>query len=502
MTIIDVRYQLNKILGYDKMYSNNFKECEKLLKVLEDAGDSRYLFYKARFLQKIREFDKAKECYLELTNSDTEQFLAYYGLYTLAVSKKKYEDAYKYILLCKKNSSNSNMDLSFHIALTKACYDLSINPDEFYNENLKVVLDKKKQSSNHNLTRLYEEAAESFNRHDFVTTVSLLQKIRDADHSVNFSFEIDPLLNGIDNLLELERVKYIEFVRKNGIDAELKNGKIDVKTLLNYMQMSIFSNLSLVEKVFYDNYDYIAQSTSEIAFDYLQKRLIEKRKFENLTGEEFENYKKCMLEVKKSMSMQDFPRAIEYANLGKELTGFSVFDYYVGQSYFRIGDNFKAIEKFREYLDNGGIKALKARGYLAFAYTNIGDYKSASLMQEEIAQLKRFYVKIGKNKVYTGPIFKENRDKSGEKKLTATGISESVDKFVDEDLAVGDFCSYSFPQKMALIRKLYLTNMVKVADKLMKEVEKESGSSVEKQFINKERQNKKLYITKGKLGQH
>ena len=27
-------------------------------------------------------------------------------------------------------------------------------------------------------------------------------------------------------------------------------------------------------------------------------------------------------------------------------------------------------------------------------------------------------------------------------------------------------------------------------------------SSVEKQFINKERQNKKLYITKGKLGQH
>ena len=74
MTIIDVRYQLNKILGYDKMYSNNFKECEKLLKVLEDAGDSRYLFYKARFLQKIREFDKAKECYLELTNSGTEQF--------------------------------------------------------------------------------------------------------------------------------------------------------------------------------------------------------------------------------------------------------------------------------------------------------------------------------------------------------------------------------------------------------------------------------------------
>ena len=34
MTIIDVRYQLNKILGYDKMYSNNFKECEKLLKYL------------------------------------------------------------------------------------------------------------------------------------------------------------------------------------------------------------------------------------------------------------------------------------------------------------------------------------------------------------------------------------------------------------------------------------------------------------------------------------
>ena len=103
---------------------------------------------------------------------------------------------------------------------------------------------------------------------------------------------------------------------------------------------------------------------------------------------------------------------------------------------------------------------------------------------------------------YAGPIFKEDNGKHDEQKLTDTGISESVYKFVDEDLAVGDFCSYSFPQKMALVRKLYLTNMVKVADKLMKEVEKESGSSVEKQFINKERQNKKLYITKGKLGQH
>lgn len=92
---------------------------------------------------------------------------------------------------------------------------------------------------------------------------------------------------------------------------------------------------------------------------------------------------------------------------------------------------------------------------------------------------------------YAGPIFKEDNGKHDEQKLTATGISESVDKFVDEDLAVIDFCSYSFPQKMALVRKLYLTNMVKVADKLMKEVEK--------QFINNERQNKKLYIIKGKL---
>ena len=90
-----------------------------------------------------------------------------------------------------------------------------------------------------------------------------------------------------------------------------------------------------------------------------------------------------------------------------------------------------------------------------------------------------------------GPIFKEDNGKHDEQKLTATGISESVDKFVDEDLAVGDFCSYSFPQKMSLVRKLYLTNIVKVADKLMKEVEK--------QFINNERQNKKLYIIKGKL---
>lgn len=501
MTIIDVRYQLNKILSYDKLYSHNFLKYERLLKVLEDAGDSRYLLYKARFFQKTREFDKAKECYLELANSDTEQFLAYYGLYSIAALEKDYENAYKYILLCQKNGSNSNMDLSFHMALAKACYDRFINHDRLFDKDLKVVLDKKKMSSDYNLARLYERAAESFNRCDFITTASLLQKIQDTDHSVNSFFESTTLLNGINNLLELERVRYIEFVWKNGIDA-LAVGKDDVRTLLNYMQMSIFSNLSLVEKVFYDNYDYIEQSTSKIAFDYLQKRLTEKRKFENLPLEEFEDYRKCMLEVKQSMADKDYQRAIEYATLGKELTEFPVFDYYIGQSYFRSGDNFKAIEKFMEYLDNGGIKALKARGYLAFAYTNIGDYKGASLMQEEIAQLKRFYVRIGKNKVYAGPVFKEDKSKRNEQKLTTDSIDENVNKLMDEDLTVGDFYSYSFPQKMALIRRLYFTNMVKVADKLMKDVEKESDSSVEKQFINTERQNKKLYIAKGKLGQH
>ena len=60
MTIIDVRYQLNKILGYDKMYSNNFKECEKLLKYLKMLVIVDIYFIKLDFYKKLESLIKQK----------------------------------------------------------------------------------------------------------------------------------------------------------------------------------------------------------------------------------------------------------------------------------------------------------------------------------------------------------------------------------------------------------------------------------------------------------
>lgn len=500
MTIIDIRYQLNKILSYDRIYPNNCEKYENLLKVLADAGDSRYLLYKAKFLQRTKEFDKAEECYKEMISSANDLFSAYYGLYSLAVGAKNYEDAYKYILLCDEFSDNTTMDLSLHIALAKACYNLAVNPDEFYNEEIKAPFNNKKQSNNYSVDRLYDEFRENFNKHDFINAIVSLKKIRAIDDSVNSHFESKILFSSINNLLDLERKKYIEFVKENGITAEFNDGKVDVRQLLNYMQMSVITDLDLVEEVFYDNYDYISQNTNSVAVGYLEKRIIERRKFESLTDEEIDDYRKCIIEVRRAMKNEDFQRAIDFSELGKELTGAAVFDYYTGQAYYRLGDDLQAIKKLNEYLENGGIKSLRAKGYLALAYTNIGNYQDASLLQEEVAQLKSFYVRIGKSKIYTGPTFKAGDKKDNEETMTVDGISNNVDKFMDEELSIGEFYSYSFSQKMALIRKLYFTNMTKVADKLMKEVEKESKSSVEKQYVSKERQNKKLYIAKGKLG--
>lgn len=502
MTIIDVRYQLNKILSHAKISASAHQKYESLLKVLENAGDSRYLLYKAKFLQRTKKYDEARECYLELANSETEQFLAYYGLYTLAVSEKNYEDAYNYILLCDKFSADFNTDLGFHIALAKACYDLSVNPNQFYDNEYKVIFNSEKQSNNYNINKLLKEAVRCFNNYDFVNATALLMQVSACDDSVNAYFESKVLLDSINNLLELEKDRYLEFIKENGIEAKFRNGKVDVRQLLNYMQLDIVLNSDLVETVFSDNYDYISRMTSKLAFDYIEKRLFERKIFESLNKEEMVNYGKCIIEVRRAMHAQDFQRAIEYATLGKELTGVPIFDYYEGKAYFNSGRNLEAIDKFREYMDIGGIKALKARNYLSYAYANVGNYQESALLQEEITQLRRFYVKIRNSKIYTGPAFKASKEKEKDEKMIADGISENIDKFMEDDLIVGEFYSYSFPQRIALIRKLYLTNMVKVADKLMKEVERESDNSVEKRFINKERQNKKLYITKGKLGQH
>jgi hypothetical protein len=48
MSIIDIRYKLNKILGYETIKENAFIECEGLVEELKNLNDNRYLFYKAR----------------------------------------------------------------------------------------------------------------------------------------------------------------------------------------------------------------------------------------------------------------------------------------------------------------------------------------------------------------------------------------------------------------------------------------------------------------------
>lgn len=503
MTIVDVRYQLNKILSYDKLRPDTCQKYEKLLKTLENAGDSRYLFYKARFLQKTEKLEEAKECYLEMLNNDVDIFAAYYGLYCLAVKDNNYEDAYKYILKCQELDNNSSADLGLHIALAKACYDLSTNPEEFYENDYTVTVDESKRNSNYNIARLYEEAVECFNKHDFVTATFIIKRICSIDNSASASFDSEILLNSINNLLVWEREKYLKIVDKNGVSAKFKNGNVNAKQLLNYMQMSIVTDLHLTERIFYENLDWLSQSTSDIAFEYIKLRIVERRKYENLNAEEMANYRDCMIQVRRSLKAGNFQEALDAAILGKELTGMPIFDYYTGQAYCRMGNNLEAIDKFREYLSTGGINALKARNYLSLVYTNIGDYENASLMREEISQLEKFYVRISKRKLDRARIFEITGNTSqSEEKMPAAGIALEVDKSMDEELSIGEFYSYSFAQKMALIRKLYSTNMVKVADKLMKETERESSNSVEKRFISKERQNKKLYIAKGKFGQH
>ncbi len=497
MDIIDIRYQLNKILSLDKINARATRKYEALLSKLEEVNDSRYLLYKAKFLHKTGEYEEARDYYVQMIDSLNHVFDAYYGLYCLAVKEKNYEDAYKYILLCKENDNNSNMDLNLQIAICKACIDLRKNPEEFFENDYIVELDNNKRNSDYYIAKLYDEVVSCFNKGNYAEAITILKKIRAVDKSVNSYFESKIIFKSMNDLLELESKAYLEYVNKNGfLTTTFKNG--NVRQLLNCMRFAIIDEVDLVEKVFYENIGLIFSDTNLVAADYIEKRIIERRKYSELSEEDGQIYRNTIVKIREALKKDDYESVIKFAEKGKEITNLAMFDYYEAVGHLRSGNKLEAIFQFESYLDNGGIKSIKVRKYLAFLYTDIGEYEKAALMKEEITQLENYFVKLGRNRIYTGNGYNDNKVSTSEN--VSNNISSAVEKSMDEELSISEFYSYSFTQKMALIRKLYSTNLVKVADKLMKEVEKESNSSVEKKFISKEKQNKKLYITKGKFG--
>ncbi len=492
MSIIDIRYRLNKILGREVIKENSFIECEDLVEELKKMNDSRYLFYKAKLHYRKKEYDKARECYLEMINSSIDVFSGYYGLFTLDVFNKNYESAYKNILLCKKYNENSNLDLSFYIALAKACCDLNSDFDKFSNAQYNVVPEKKEFSCNYDVQNLYNEAIACFNNCNYIDAAFLLKKINKNDHSVNSYYEAGVLLKSINNLIDLLGKKYLQSVLENGISPLTSNAEI--KQIVNFMQMITYDEFPLVESVFYKNYDLIKDNTNEVIFHYMENRISERKKFLSFDYDSRLEYNKIMSEIKKARKEKDNNKIIELSTLGKELFDIPIFDYYQGQAYFRMNMYDESIEKLREYLEAGSVKSIKARGYLSIAYMATNNYEQASLVEEEISQLEDYFLILNRKKIYA--------EKNKYDKLVNTNdISSDIDKYMEEELTIDEFYSYPFPKKIALVRQLYTSNMKKLGDKLMKEIESSSCTDLEKKTISKEKQNKKLYIIKGKFGQ-
>ncbi len=492
MSIIDIRYKLNKILGYETIKENAFIECEGLVEELKNLNDNRYLFYKARLHYRRKEFDKARECYLEMIDSSNDVFSGYYGLYILDVFDRNYESAFKDILLCKKYSDNSNLDLSFYITLAKACCDINSCFDEFSNTQYNVVIGKEECSWNNKMQKLYNDAVDCFNNRNYIETAILLKKFNKIDHSVNTYYESGVLLKCINNLIDLLGKKYLESVLVNGSSS--LSSDADIKQLVNFMQMITFDEFPLVERVFYNYYDLIKNNTSDVIFQYMENRISERRKFLNFDFEIRHEYNKIMSDIKKAKKEKDYNKIIELSILGKELFNIPIFDYYQGQAYFRMNMYDESIDKLREYLETGSVKAIKARGYLSIAYMSTNNYEQASLVEEEIKQLDDYFLKLNRKKIYA--------EKNKYEKLVNTNdISSDIDKFMDVELSIDEFYSYSFPKKVALVRQLYTSNMKKLGDKFMKEIESNPCTDLEKKVISKEKQNKKLYITKCKFGQ-
>ena len=106
-------------------------------------------------------------------------------------------------------------------------------------------------------------------------------------------------------------------------------------------------------------------------------------------------------------------------------------------------------------------------------------------------------------------IFKKTRKKSTKKLesdkpvVTCKSVRMDIDKEFEKvgELKLEDFDTYTFRQKMAIIRNLHMCKNPKLAQNLTKQVTASTTDPLLRKVINKEKEGISLYKAKGKFGQ-
>lgn len=503
----DIKHNLRRLLNYNTLSDGQRVTVEKLLAKLKSENDDGYALYLSKYYFLDGKYSEAKKLLQEVLESGKNDFSVYYGLYKIAVKEGEFDKAYQYVSMADAVKTDPGLDLALAIGVSQITSALDKDPTLLEENDYQVEINTDAYRDNSLINRLYVEAMEEFNRGNYITARNKIAKITRLPNSYNISnipFAFYILADNMDALVMKQKEIFFQGIEANDGKVEI-DGKLDsvsCQRLLNYIYMEITRDIDLAERLFTENEQLFVNEANSVVTYFVRKRIAERKFSRNMDAEQFKKYRNYIKSVKALIKEEKYGDVIEICKKGKEETGIADFDYYMGKALFRMQNYENAEKQLLGYLGVGSYKAIKAMHYLLTMYKREGRVAEASEVARQMRMLDEYFID-------DTDIFKKTRKKSTKKLesdkpvVTCKSIRMDIDKEFEKvgELKLEDFDTYTFRQKMAIIRNLHMCNNPKLAQKLTKQVTASTTDPLLRKVINKEKEGISLYKAKGKFGQ-
>jgi len=509
----ELKNKVHTILNCKYLDLNQYKDVLKSLDQIRSDDSMKKFYYSSmgKLLLKQGNYEDAKYYFFELLANCPDYISSYYHFYKIDVYEHNFIDAYLDLFYYKQNFNSNNVDVTLPLTMLEMCLDLEYNPDSFLDSDYIVANTSKYFEftfKDSDLSNLYNEVIACFNNKNYDLLYDNLVELANLIEMNDLSIDVNPMVV----LSEYIKDK-VDEIKSNQIDKMIESGiyndevrdyfKINIenkkfnkneifKCINKFMDINVlFSGWLLLNLK--NNYNI---SDSNDIYNYLKYKIDEKVSYLNLNEDAKEVYNQSIELGRKAYKNGELDKALEYYQNGKQVTNHPIFDYYIGKMNYKKGKFSEAYEILSSYEKHGGNKLLQASLYLYTIDKKNGRYKKANKRKKKIENISLFIGEEWKINSVKKDYRKVDVDQVKKNQSRYIRLSEEI--FNEKNLSIEDYYEYSFYDKLKIIKQLYQSNRIKMADNLMKELEKSIEDSTLRKTLNREKSRRIIYINQAK----
>ena len=453
---------LDKRYLFEDDFNFIYDELEKLSH--HKGEEEFYNKHMGKLLLKTEKDKEAKKFFKKLLMVGKDSETAYYNLYKISLNEQKYELALMNLYKYKENSNENSLPIDLQISMIE-----SYLKNEYKNEiDFKTEIPIIKNIDDEEILNLYKRLINNYNCSNYNEMINTLTNIEKIAENKNISIDTKPIYKIIKELTTQK-------------DRVLKNSNRSVNHLYKIIDNIMILETPLAEKLI-NKLENPKTEEAKVFKKYLTSKLEERKKYLALSDEKKEIYADCVARGHKAMHKKLYDIALDYYEDGLKETNHPVFYYYIGKTYYKQHENKKSYEYLSKYEETSGDKFSKSNLFLFLLEKKEEKYEQAEIRREKTNIV---------NKILNNRQLQELK-----------AIEEESVKKKEEELKIEKYYEYKIVDKLRIIKNLYENKNIKLADKLMKELEQEENKTkLEKKMIQTEKANKKVYVRRSKFNQ-